>query len=291
MDERHFKEKLNPEQYRIMRQKGTEMPHVGKYWDNTESGVYFCAACGNKLFSSLAKFDSGDGWPAFRNPTSEKNVELVPDGKGGTEILCRKCRSHLGEVVGEGEQEYYRVNSVCLDFREVGIEFEEKEGEDEEGGGAGKKEKPKQDDKNPARKKSPHVKTISLIAGGFVAGVIIGAGFVIALCQTTEVNFESENTPLAPTVLVEPISVVETKPTAVNASTLPRSPTMPTGSMGAATSAETTRGGATSSSPEGGATTPAENITTDVSTVQAESSAGTISNSDGTAPSNDGTIP
>ncbi len=230
MDERRFKEKLNPEQYRIMRERGTEMPYSGKYWDHEGSGVYFCAACGNKLFSSLAKFDAKDGWPAFRNPTSKKDIELKPDGRGGTEVSCRKCASHLGEVVGEGDGQYYRINSACLDFQEVGIEFEEKEEEGEDS------TKPKEDEEKSIKKDAgvnvPTVKTIALVVGGVVVGV--GIGFV--LCYGTETDLKSEGMAPLSTTVVQPMNAVGGEPTIMSAPSPGTQTTLETPSAGAATS-------------------------------------------------------
>jgi len=121
--EEDFKKKLTPEQYKIMREKGTEPAFSGQYLDLKEKGMYRCAACGAELFSSTAKFDSGTGWPSFAEPANTKNIELREDTSHGmrrTEVLCKNCGSHLGHVFPDGPEEKggqrYCINSVCLDF-------------------------------------------------------------------------------------------------------------------------------------------------------------------------------
>lgn len=123
MTEEELKQKLTPEQYRIMRQGGTEAPFSGKYWNEHAKGVYKCAACGQDLFSSDTKFDSGTGWPSFTDPVNLKNIELVPDNSGGmrrTEIRCKKYGSHLGHVFDDGPKDKsgkrYCINSACLEL-------------------------------------------------------------------------------------------------------------------------------------------------------------------------------
>ncbi len=101
MSENDFKKKLSPEQYHIMRERGTEKPFTGKFWNEHGGGMYRCAACDSKLFSSDAKFDSGTGWPSFSEPADLKNVEFREDlsyGMKRIEVLCKKCGSHLGHV-------------------------------------------------------------------------------------------------------------------------------------------------------------------------------------------------
>ncbi len=122
----NFKNKLTPEQYKVMREKGTETPFSGKYWNDHSKGVYKCAACGMELFSSDTKFDSGTGWPSFTDPVNLKNIELKEDTDHGmkrTEVLCKNCGSHLGHVFDDGPMQKngqsasgkrYCINSVCL---------------------------------------------------------------------------------------------------------------------------------------------------------------------------------
>jgi len=120
-NEEEWKKKLTPEQYRILREGETEAPFTGKYHDSHESGMYVCAACGNQLFSSDTKFDSGTGWPSFTDPTNLENVELREDESLGlrrTEVICKKCGSHLGHVFDDGPKDKggkrYCINSACL---------------------------------------------------------------------------------------------------------------------------------------------------------------------------------
>ena len=122
MDE--WKEKLTDEQYRILREKGTERAFTGKYLNHKENGTYACAACGNDLFSSETKFDSGSGWPSFTDVIDHGNVILERDTSHGmirTEVLCANCGGHLGHVFDDGPQEStgmrYCINSASLDFK------------------------------------------------------------------------------------------------------------------------------------------------------------------------------
>ncbi|MEK7124392.1 MAG: peptide-methionine (R)-S-oxide reductase MsrB, partial [Patescibacteria group bacterium] len=117
--EEEFKKKLTPEQYKVLRQKGTEKPFSGKYVHKTGDGNYVCMVCQNPLFSSDAQFDSGTGWPSFDKPI-EGAVEYHRESDGRTEIICAKCKSHLGHVFDDGPTstgKRYCINSVCLDLQ------------------------------------------------------------------------------------------------------------------------------------------------------------------------------
>jgi len=122
--EEYWKEKLTPEQYHVLREKGTEQAFTGKYYNNHESGMYECAACGHRLFSSDAKFESGSGWPSFDQPANRENVKLRDDNSffmHRTEVLCKNCGSHLGHVFDDGPSETtgqrYCINSCSLNFK------------------------------------------------------------------------------------------------------------------------------------------------------------------------------
>lgn len=121
--EAEYKEKLSPEAYHVLREKGTEAPFSGKLLHDDREGVYRCAACGNPLFASNAKFDSGTGWPSFDDALPGA-VRLVNDMSGGmmrTEVRCARCGSHLGHLFNDGPTatgKRYCMNSVCLDLEE-----------------------------------------------------------------------------------------------------------------------------------------------------------------------------
>ncbi len=119
MNEEDLKKKLTPEQYNVLRQKGTERPFTGKYVHRTENGNYVCMVCENPLFTFDAQFDSGTGWPSFDKPI-EGSVEYKQENDGRTEIVCAKCQSHLGHVFDDGPtqtKKRYCINSVCLDLK------------------------------------------------------------------------------------------------------------------------------------------------------------------------------
>ncbi len=121
--EEYWKSKLTPEQYHVVREKGTERPFSGEYVDNHADGTYTCVACGHELFASGTKFESGTGWPSFTNPVNKENVTLHEDNKFGmrrTEVTCANCGGHLGHVFPDGPKEdggqRYCMNSLSLKF-------------------------------------------------------------------------------------------------------------------------------------------------------------------------------
>jgi peptide-methionine (R)-S-oxide reductase len=117
-----WKKTLSPEQYEVLRRKGTERAFTGRYHNSKEKGVYRCAGCGNPLFDSETKFDSGTGWPSYYQPISADAVETGEDKSHGmvrTEVLCARCGGHLGHVFPDGPEptgRRYCINSISLDF-------------------------------------------------------------------------------------------------------------------------------------------------------------------------------
>ena len=118
-----WKKELTPEQYAILRMHATETPFTGKFLHNKDSGMYVCIACGNELFDSDTKFDSGTGWPSFYDIAKTGAVKLVPDHSGGmdrTEVVCANCGGHLGHLFDDAFDQptgqRYCINSAALDF-------------------------------------------------------------------------------------------------------------------------------------------------------------------------------
>lgn len=124
LSDEEWRERLSPEQYMVLRQGGTERAFTGKYEKNKQTGEYVCAGCGQPLFESDAKFESGSGWPSFTRPAGEQAVEEHRDMTHGmirTEVVCSKCEGHLGHVFPDGPQDEgglrYCINSAALDFK------------------------------------------------------------------------------------------------------------------------------------------------------------------------------
>jgi peptide-methionine (R)-S-oxide reductase len=125
MTDDEWKAKLTPEQYHVLREKGTEAPGTGKLLHNKKSGSYTCAACGSVVFTSDTKFDSGSGWPSFYDVANNEAIKLVQDdslGMSRTEVECANCGGHLGHVFNDAPDQptgqRFCINSCALDFKE-----------------------------------------------------------------------------------------------------------------------------------------------------------------------------
>jgi peptide-methionine (R)-S-oxide reductase len=119
-----WRQLLTPEQYKVTRERETEPPFTGRYYENKEKGLYQCACCSNELFSSETKYVSGTGWPSFYAPLSEQSITTVPDSSAGmmrTEVICQRCGAHLGHVFDDGPPPTglrFCMNSVAMKFVE-----------------------------------------------------------------------------------------------------------------------------------------------------------------------------
>ncbi len=123
-EEQVWRDKLTPQEYQVCREKGTEQPFTGEYWDCEKDGVYHCKCCGEPLFVSDTKFDAGCGWPSFFKPANESAIKEHVDVSHGavrTEVTCEKCGSHLGHVFEDGPQPTglrYCINSVSIKLQD-----------------------------------------------------------------------------------------------------------------------------------------------------------------------------
>ena len=118
--EEEWKKQLSPEQYKVTRKHGTERAFTGEYHDSKDEGIYHCVCCGNELFNSETKYDSGTGWPSYAQPVNQKNIKMEIDkhfGMSRTEVMCHDCDAHLGHVFSDGpgpEGQRYCINSASL---------------------------------------------------------------------------------------------------------------------------------------------------------------------------------
>jgi len=267
MEEQDFKRKLNPEQYRIMRQGETETPHTGKYWDYFEKGTYRCAACESELFSSNDKFNSRTGWPTFHKPIDDKKLEFKPIAGTGNkaEIRCRKCRSHIGTVAAEGGQPYYLVNSVALDFEaQPGVGFEAVKARAEQVQDVKEKieelraRNKEEQQKNTASSNPIFMTQIALA----IAGVLVGAGALAALVVSGPASFicpAPGPAYSASGATTTPVTATSTA-TTTSTRTTPRASTTTVAPASSATQSTSNPVGATPASNDSSATSSAGNV-------------------------------
>ncbi|HZS42786.1 MAG TPA: peptide-methionine (R)-S-oxide reductase MsrB [Candidatus Paceibacterota bacterium] len=192
MTEDDFKEKLNPEQYRVMREKDTERPYSGRYWDHEEKGIYLCAACNNPLFTSLSKFDSETGWPSFARPAKKSHLTEIAASGGRTEVTCSKCGGHLGYLLSRtpGEKPYYQVNSASLKFLDMPELDDEDDSDQDEDNQDGSQKNASKVKGNPQTASKVKLPTISLqnmlfLVAAALAGGVLGGSYGAYLCQTS----------------------------------------------------------------------------------------------------------
>ena len=248
-----------------------EKPFTGKYWDSDEKGIYTCALCGNELFSSKAKFDSGAGWPSFLKPIDPEKIAI----KDGVKVACRQCGSHLGELVGDRDK-HYRVNSIALDFEELEESALMANLKDELKGKAEDKLKEENDKNKDTASQNPvpawSFKNILILLGAVALGGGLGAGmgnvYGALMCQVG-----SGQVPVS--VVAAPVT--STPPT----NTSPKTPVKPSGGGTSvvppkSTSTQTTGVGATTTTPTSSlpAGTPAGGTVT--STPAAATSSGAL---------------
>lgn len=209
MNEREIRNKLTPVQYAIMRGKKKEPPYLGKHWDVYDDGIYACAACNEELFSSRDKFSAGTGYPCFKKPIDEKRIEFKKHVLIGEniQIRCRKCRAVLGEVV-RGGRDYYRINSVCIDFKKKPEPMIARPA-------PAPAEAPQKEHVPPAPSRQPllakHVIAAVIIAT--CAGIVLGAAGMFLFSRAAANAAGADTTePLAEEGLVVPATVPDLQP-------------------------------------------------------------------------------
>jgi peptide-methionine (R)-S-oxide reductase len=210
MKDGEIKNKLSPAQVSVMRHRVTEPPYFGKYWDMYDAGTYRCAACDTPLFNAAEKFDSKTGWPTFKKPINEKDLQFKsepgPDDK--VEVRCKKCKSHLGYVI-PNDPPYYRINSVCMKFDalevpEPELPEQEREKKSEQTGSATEQRK---SEAAPAAIAAATWSFPSLAAGAAV-GFIVGAGGVLLYCMNVSGVLPPTATSTAETATTTDIELV-----------------------------------------------------------------------------------